>query len=270
MLPKTNNVESSENPISIPYDLHNHDESLHISIPSDLDNHDESLHIPPPTELCEITAQVVRSYISGRSQLLNSSCDSSVEGGRGSASGYLKRKSPVSTSCDAFSRYSEHCGRNVWAKRSLDVPPAAISSNFGAVEQLDLEVFEKYSDMCGKNTVIRFSTPSMNVLRTANVINSQTIFSEPLRLNVSECWELNTSELVLPRDELVLLSQQLVLLEENKLTTAGYRVTTAGSRLLLLVKNRSRRGINSEEVALSHDRAHLNVAAEEVSSVNEE
>ncbi|GKG06960.1 reverse transcriptase domain-containing protein [Tanacetum coccineum] len=29
------------------------------------------------------------------------------------------------------------------------------------------------------------------------------------------CWELNTSELVLPRDELVLLSQQLVLLEEN-------------------------------------------------------
>ncbi|GJY80029.1 hypothetical protein Tco_0492780 [Tanacetum coccineum] len=30
-----------------------------------------------------------------------------------------------------------------------------------------------------------------------------------------DCWELNTSELVLPRDELVLLSQQLVLLEEN-------------------------------------------------------
>ncbi|GJT65827.1 DNA helicase [Tanacetum coccineum] len=215
LLPKTNNVESSENPIFIPSDLHNHDESLHISIPSDLDNHDESLHIPPPTEPCEITVQVVRSHVSGRSQLLNSSCDSPVEvtchlstSGRGSASGYLKRKSPVSTSCDAFSRYSELCGRNVLAKRSLDVPPATISSNFGAVEQLDLEVFEKYSDMCGKNTVTRFSTPSMNVVRTANVINSQTIFSEPLRLNVSE------------------------------------------------------------EVVLSHDRAHLNVAAGEVSNLS--
>ncbi|GKD55966.1 hypothetical protein Tco_1289353, partial [Tanacetum coccineum] len=208
LLPKTNNVESSKNPISIPSDLHNHDESLHISIPSDLDNHDESLHIPPLTEPCEITAQVVRSHVSGRSQLFNSSCDSPVEGGWGSASGYLKLKSPVSTSCDAFSRYSELCGRNVLAKHFLDVPPAVISSNFIAVEQLNLEVFEKYSDMCGNNTVTRFSTPSMNIVRTANVINSQTIFSEPLRLNVSE------------------------------------------------------------EVALSHDRAHLNVAAEEVSSVN--
>ncbi|GJU16717.1 hypothetical protein Tco_1144683 [Tanacetum coccineum] len=103
-----------------------------------------------------------------------------------------------------FSRYSELCGRNVLAKRSLDVPPAAISSNFGTVEQLDLEVFEKYSDMCGKNIVTRFSTPSVNVVRTSNVINSQTIFSEPLRLNVSE------------------------------------------------------------EVSPSHDRAHLNVAAEEL------
>ncbi|GJS59423.1 hypothetical protein Tco_0654207 [Tanacetum coccineum] len=31
-----------------------------------------------------------------------------------------------------------------------------------------------------------------------------------------DCWELNTSELVLPRDELVLLSQQLVLLPRKK------------------------------------------------------
>ncbi|GJX71439.1 ribonuclease H-like domain-containing protein [Tanacetum coccineum] len=106
--------------------------------------------------------------------------------------------------------YSELCGRNVLAKRSLDVPPAVISSNFGAVEQLDLEVFEKYSNMCRKNIVTRFSTPFVNVVRTANVTNSQTIFSEPLRLNVSE------------------------------------------------------------EVAPSHDRTHLNVAAEEISSVNEE
>ncbi|GKE57298.1 hypothetical protein Tco_1496483, partial [Tanacetum coccineum] len=82
-------------------------------------------------------------------------------------------------------RYSELCGRNVLAKRSLDVPPATISSNFGAVQQLDLEVFEKYSDMCGKNTMTRFSTPSMNVVRTANVINSQTIFSEPLSKDLS-------------------------------------------------------------------------------------
>nr|GFC35558.1 hypothetical protein [Tanacetum cinerariifolium] len=84
-----------------------------------------------------------------------------------------------------FSRYSELCGRNVLAKPSLDVPPAAISSNFDAVEQLHLEVLQKYSDMCGKNTVTRFSTPSVNVVRTANVINSQTIFSEPLSEEVA-------------------------------------------------------------------------------------
>ncbi|GKG01467.1 hypothetical protein Tco_0306172, partial [Tanacetum coccineum] len=42
--------------------------------------------------------------------------------------------------------------------------------------------------------------------------------------------ELNTSELVLPRDELVLLSQQLVLLEEK---------SSYCSRLQLLVLNLS-------------------------------
>ncbi|GKA05443.1 hypothetical protein Tco_0684563 [Tanacetum coccineum] len=45
-----------------------------------------------------------------------------------------------------------------------------------------------------------------------------------------DCWELNTSELVLPRDELVLLSQQLVLLEEN---------SSYCSRLQLPVLNQS-------------------------------
>ncbi|GKC45647.1 hypothetical protein Tco_1063369 [Tanacetum coccineum] len=210
LLPKTNNAESSENPISIPSDLDNHDESLHTSIPSDFDNHDENSHIRPTTEPCEVTAQVVRSDVSGRFQLLNSSCDSPVEGGQDSDSGCLKRKLPASSSCDAFSRYSQLCGRNILAKCSLDVPPAATSSNFGAVEHPDLEVLQKYSDMCGKNTVTRLSTPSVNVVRDANVVNSQPNFSEPLRLNVTE------------------------------------------------------------GVGPSHDTAHLNAAAEEVSSVNEE
>ncbi|GKE21122.1 hypothetical protein Tco_1432634 [Tanacetum coccineum] len=66
------------------------------------------------------------------------------------------------------------------------------------------------------------------------------------------CWELNTSELVLPRDELVLLSQQLVLLEENssyclrlqlpvlnqsvntaRITAAGEKVNAAESLLVV-------------------------------------
>ncbi|GJU35961.1 DNA helicase [Tanacetum coccineum] len=213
LLPKTNNVESSENPISIPSNLDNHDESLHTSIPSDLDNHDESSHIRLATEPCEVTTQVVRSDVSGQFQLLNSSCDSPVEGGQDSASNCFKRKLPASSSCDAFSRYSQLCGRNVLVKCSLDVPPASTFSNFGAVEHSNLEVFEKYSDMCRKNTVTRLSTPSVNVVRDANVVNSQPSFSEPLRLAF-----LNVTEGVGP----------------------------------------------------SHDRANLNAAAEEVSSVNVE
>ncbi|GJU21744.1 hypothetical protein Tco_1155086 [Tanacetum coccineum] len=50
------------------------------------------------------------------------------------------------------------------------------------------------------------------------------------RVKWEDCWELNTSELVLPRDELVLLSQQLVLLEEN---------SSYCSRLQLPVLNQS-------------------------------
>ncbi|GJW93803.1 hypothetical protein Tco_0173475 [Tanacetum coccineum] len=50
------------------------------------------------------------------------------------------------------------------------------------------------------------------------------------KMKWEDCWELNTSELVLPRDELVLLSQQLVLLEEN---------SSYCSRLQLLVLNQS-------------------------------
>ncbi|GJW38909.1 hypothetical protein Tco_0064754 [Tanacetum coccineum] len=160
LLPKTNNAESFENLISIPSGLDNHDEYLHTSIPYDLDNHDESSYIRPTTEPCNC--------------------------GQDSASGCLKRKLPASNSCDAFSRYSQLCGRNVLAKCSLDVPPAATSSNFGVVEHSDLEVFEKYYDMCGKNTVTRLSTPSVNIVRDANVVNSQPSFSEPLRLNVTE------------------------------------------------------------------------------------
>ncbi|GJV55696.1 hypothetical protein Tco_1456701 [Tanacetum coccineum] len=50
------------------------------------------------------------------------------------------------------------------------------------------------------------------------------------KMKWEDCWELNTSELVLPMDELVLLSQQLVLLEEN---------SSYCSRLQLPVLNQS-------------------------------
>ncbi|GJV29169.1 ribonuclease H-like domain-containing protein [Tanacetum coccineum] len=50
------------------------------------------------------------------------------------------------------------------------------------------------------------------------------------KMKWEDCWELNPSELVLPRDELVLLSQQLVLLEEN---------SSYCSRLQLPVLNQS-------------------------------
>nr|GEW37107.1 DNA helicase [Tanacetum cinerariifolium] len=132
LLPKLNKAESSENPISIPSDLDNHDKYLHTSIPSDLDNHDESSHIRLTTEPCKVTAQVVRPKVSGRFQLLNSSCDSHVEGEQDSASGCLKHKLPVS--CYAFSRYSQLCGRNVLVKCSLDVPPVRKSLNAAAEE----------------------------------------------------------------------------------------------------------------------------------------
>ncbi|GJW85722.1 hypothetical protein Tco_0158867 [Tanacetum coccineum] len=75
------------------------------------------------------------------------------------------------------------------------------------------------------------------------------------KMKWEDCWELNTSELVLPRDELVLLSQQLVLLEENssycsrlqlpvlnqsvntaRITAVGEKVNAAESLLVVSTK----------------------------------
>ncbi|GJY33205.1 hypothetical protein Tco_0417674 [Tanacetum coccineum] len=58
-----------------------------------------------------------------------------------------------------------------------------------------------------------------------------------------DCWELNTSELVLPMDELVLLSHQLVLLEENSLYCSRLQLPALNSsyclRLQLPILNQS-------------------------------
>nr|GFA25969.1 helitron helicase-like domain-containing protein [Tanacetum cinerariifolium] len=67
------------------------------------------------------------------------------KGIRDSALCCVKRRSLVFSSPDAFTRYSELCGRNVLAKSSLDISPA--------VESLDFNVFGKYSDLCRTNAV---------------------------------------------------------------------------------------------------------------------
>nr|GEW76111.1 putative ribonuclease H-like domain-containing protein [Tanacetum cinerariifolium] len=100
------------------------------------------------------------------------------QGIQDSASGCLKRKLSASSSCDAFSRYSELCGRNVLPKCCLDVTPA--------VKHSDLNVFEKYSDLCQKNAVTGTSTSSVHVVHDITIVNSQYSFGEPLRLNVTE------------------------------------------------------------------------------------
>ncbi|GJT09097.1 hypothetical protein Tco_0843559 [Tanacetum coccineum] len=71
------------------------------------------------------------------------------------------------------------------------------------------------------------------VVKKKTVIPTAAKIEKPVRKPLPSsilCWELNTSELVLPRDELVLLSQQLVLLEEN---------SSYCSRLQLPVLNQS-------------------------------
>nr|GEY85891.1 helitron helicase-like domain-containing protein [Tanacetum cinerariifolium] len=173
LLPKTNNAESSENPISIPSHLCDRDESLHTSIPND------SSHIRLTIELCVVTPQVVLLDIGHRFQLLNSSSDSPVEGIHDSASGCLKRKSSASSSCDIFSRYSELCGRNVLAKYSLDVTLA--------VKHPDLNVFEKYSDLCRKNVVTEIFLLRLNVTKGDALLDVRTHLNAP----VGEVFRLN-------------------------------------------------------------------------------
>nr|GEV63719.1 DNA helicase [Tanacetum cinerariifolium] len=166
LLPKTNNAESSENPISIPSHLCDRDESLHTSIPND------SSYIRPTIELCVVTPQVVLLDIGRRFQLLNSSFDSPVEGIHDSASGCLKHKSSASSSCDTFSRYSKLCGRNVLAKYSLDVTLA--------VKHPDLKVFEKYSDLCRKNVVTEIFLLRLNVTKGYALLDVRTHLNAPV------------------------------------------------------------------------------------------
>nr|GEV91677.1 DNA helicase [Tanacetum cinerariifolium] len=164
LLPKTNNADSSNNPIFVPFHLCHYDESLRTSIPSD------SSHIRPTIEPFVVTPQVVQPDIRCPLQLLNFISESPIEGIQDSASGCLKRKSPPSSSRDAFSRYSELYGRSVLTKCSLDITPAVEHPNF-----------EKYSDLCRTNAVTGTSKPSMYVVRDTPVVNSQPNDSSHIR-----------------------------------------------------------------------------------------
>nr|GEZ57111.1 helitron helicase-like domain-containing protein [Tanacetum cinerariifolium] len=136
LLPKTNNADSSNNPISVPTHLSHRDESLRTSVPND------SSHVCPTIELSVITPEVVQPDIHRPLQLLNSISESPVEGIRDSASRCVKRKSPFFGSPDAFTRYSELCGRNVLAKSSLDISPAVKHPDFNSSEPLRLNITE--------------------------------------------------------------------------------------------------------------------------------
>nr|GEV84763.1 helitron helicase-like domain-containing protein [Tanacetum cinerariifolium] len=151
LLPKTNNADSSNNPIFVPFHLCHRDESLRTFIPND------SSHTRPTIEPYVVTPQVVQPDICRPLQLLNSIFESPVKGIHDSASGCLNRKSPPSSSRDLLSRYFELCGRSVLANCSLDITPA--------VEHPDFNVFEKYSDLCRTNAVARTSKPSVHVVR---------------------------------------------------------------------------------------------------------
>nr|GEU84701.1 reverse transcriptase domain-containing protein [Tanacetum cinerariifolium] len=165
LLSKTNNADSSNNPISVPFHLCHRGESLRTSIPND------SSHIRPTIEPSMVTSQVVQPNIRRPLQLLNSISESPVEG-------CLKRKSPPSSSRDAFSRYPELCGRNVLAKCSLDITLA--------VEHPDFKVFEKYSDLCQTNAVTGTSKPSVHVVRDTTVVNSQPNDSSYIRPTIKQ------------------------------------------------------------------------------------
>nr|GEZ47201.1 DNA helicase [Tanacetum cinerariifolium] len=250
LLSKTNNADSSNNPISVPFHLCHRDESLRTFIPND------SSHTRPIIEPYVVTPQVVQPDICRPLQLLNSISESPVEGIQDSASGCLNRKSPPSSSRELFSRYSELCGRSVLANCSLDITPAVEHPDFNvfekysdlcrtnavagtskpsvhvvrdthdsasgclkrksppsssrdafsryselcgrnvlakcslditpAVEHPDFNVFEKYSDLCRTNAVTGTSNPSVHVVRDTTVVNSQHSLSEPLRLNITE------------------------------------------------------------------------------------
>nr|GEV59843.1 helitron helicase-like domain-containing protein [Tanacetum cinerariifolium] len=136
LLPKTNNDDSSNNPISVPTHLSHRDESLRTFVPND------SSHVCPTIELSVITPEVVQPDIHRPLQLLNSISESPVEGIRDSASRCVKRKSPFFSSPDAFTRYSELCGRNVLAKSSLDISPAVKHPDFNSSEPLRLNITE--------------------------------------------------------------------------------------------------------------------------------
>nr|GEW61077.1 DNA helicase [Tanacetum cinerariifolium] len=175
LLPKTNNVDSSNNPISVPSHLCHRDESLRTSIPND------SSHIRPTIEPSVVTPQVVQPDIRHPLQLLNSISESPVEGIQDSASCCLKRKSPPSSSYDAFSRYFDLCRRSVLAKCSLDITPAIEHPDFNLLNSIfespvegirdfasgclkrksppfsSPDAFSKYSELCRRNVLAKCS-----------------------------------------------------------------------------------------------------------------
>ncbi|GJX26664.1 DNA helicase [Tanacetum coccineum] len=143
-----------------------------------------------PTVSSEAIGEVVSDRLCREAPLSNSRFDSPFQGceseDQSSGSSSLKCKSTIDTSCDAFSRYSQLCARNVSTRSSLNSPEAGKCSNFRVVQHFDFEVFGRYSELSQRDTRATTGTLSIDVGHTTNVRNSQTISDESLRLNPTE------------------------------------------------------------------------------------
>ncbi|GJQ94857.1 hypothetical protein Tco_0005996 [Tanacetum coccineum] len=140
LLPKTNNAKQSENRIP----TFTSKEQAQCVTPSYADNDDEYTHFCPLVESSEAIGEVVSDRLCCEALLSNSHFDSPFQGceseDQSSGSSSLKCKSTIDTSCDAFSRYSQLCARNVSTRSSLNSPEAGNCSNFRVVQQfLDLK-----------------------------------------------------------------------------------------------------------------------------------
>ncbi|GJV16528.1 hypothetical protein Tco_1361851 [Tanacetum coccineum] len=215
LLLKTNNAKKSENQIP----TFTSKEQAQCVTPSYAENDDESTHFRPLVASSEAIREVVSDQLCREAPLSNSRFDFPFQGScnlsnvylllgfldscfelffsilifsecesedQSSGSSSLKCKSMIDTSCDAFSRYSQLCARNVLARSSLNSPEVGNYSNFRMVQQSDFEVFGKYSELCQRNTRATIGTLSVDVVHTINVRDSQTIFDESLRLNLTE------------------------------------------------------------------------------------
>ncbi|GJY77800.1 hypothetical protein Tco_0483601 [Tanacetum coccineum] len=178
LLPKTNNAKQSENRIP----TFTSKEQAQCVTPSYADNDDEYTHFCPLVESSEAIGEVVSDRLCCEALLSNSHFDSPFQGceseDQSSGSSSLKCKSTIDTSCDAFSRYSQLCARNVSARSSLNSPEAGNCSNFRVVQQFDFEVFRRSSELSQRDTRATTGTLSVDIGHTTNVRNSQTISDE--------------------------------------------------------------------------------------------